>query len=77
MPEMDGLEATQSNKFKRRSHYENDFCVSSTDGDGNTKNVFLKVRQRRTFKKTTFTMRIAGRSKNGDASSHNAVYKGA
>jgi hypothetical protein len=41
------------------SHYETDFGVSSAFGAGNTKIGFLKVRQRRTFKKSVFIMRIA------------------
>jgi len=41
------------------SHYENDFGVSSAEGAGNTKIVFLKARHRRAFKKTIFIMRIA------------------
>jgi hypothetical protein len=41
------------------SHYETDFGVSSAFGAGNTKIGFLKVRQRGTFKKPIFIMRIA------------------
>ncbi|WP_217901560.1 hypothetical protein [Pseudanabaena sp. SR411] len=36
------------------SHYETDFGVSSAFGAGNTKIGFLKVHQRRTFKKKRF-----------------------
>jgi hypothetical protein len=45
--------------FASNSHYETDFGVSSAFGAGNTKIGFLKVRQRRTFKKPIFIMRIA------------------
>ena len=41
------------------SQYETDFGISSAFGAGNTKIGFLKVRQRRTFKKPIFIMIIA------------------
>ncbi|MBD2316008.1 hypothetical protein [Phormidium tenue] len=41
------------------SPYETDFGVSTAFGGGNTKIGFLKARQRRTFKKPIFIIRIA------------------
>jgi hypothetical protein len=52
------LERNSSPKYSN-SHYEDYFGISSAEGTGNTKMVFWKVRQRRTFQKTIFIMRIA------------------